>query len=95
MKKRRIKSIDVKIMLESSPNKNWMGEDEYWRERRAVADQIVGDVERHVDNVDSVRTHVQTEDVCSFCGYGWQDALDEGSPACCPAAMEEWAKGEQ
>jgi len=31
------------------------------------------------------------EDQCSFCGYKWENAVDEnGCPGCCNQAVREW-----
>lgn len=51
------------------------------------AKDIIKDVKRHVDGVESV--YIETDFVCEFCGYGWE--VDEtGMPQCCQKAIDEW-----
>jgi rubrerythrin len=52
-------------------------------------DALKRDVERHVDGVENVRELYETEAVCSFCGWPWDDDNDV-APDCCDAANREW-----
>ena len=65
---------------------------------RMLCEEIKEQIERHVDNVGSVYVICDTEEVCEFCGLGWEEAdgLDpdepKGIPLCCNKAQEEWKK---
>ena len=55
---------------------------------RAYCKDIVKAIKRHLDVEDA---HVESDEICKFCGYLWASALDEnGRPACCDKAISEW-----
>jgi hypothetical protein len=77
------------------------------RDMRERCEQIAEQVNRHVDHVADVRVEVDTEDVCSFCGLGWEeltkkeyeanpDSFEDwerpGIPVCCAKAQEQWSE---
>ena len=52
-------------------------------------------IKRHVDDVDHVTEVVEYKDICSFCGYDWEeDQAPEslGMPLCCDKAQDEWSE---
>ena len=59
-------------------------------------------IERHIDNIDSVEVLWDTKEICSFCGYDWEiatesdcegdDYIKVGMPLCCIKAQEEFIK---
>lgn len=46
-------------------------------------DQIVSEIERHVDNVSSVYTDSEEEETCTFCGGIWTENSDNYNGGCC------------
>lgn len=55
---------------------------ELYRER---CQEIVEQLERHVDNVGSASVQAEAEDVCEHCGAGWTEATDIHNGGCCDA----------
>jgi len=67
------------------------------QEYKAVCEDIVCQIERHVDGVGSIYVEFDTRHVCSFCGFDWDVNTDPddpdfgfGEPCCCTAAQDEW-----
>ncbi len=59
-------------------------------ESRENCQKLRAEINRHVDEISDVHVVWDTSIECSFCGYGWEAALDEnGSPVCCDKAIEE------
>ena len=53
-------------------------------------ESIISDVKRHVDDVQSCEIRWDTEYICSFCGYEWDEDAETKEPLCCTSAIEEW-----
>ncbi len=43
--------------------------------------EIVEQIKRHVDEVDSVQVEYDVDTVCGYCGREWE--VEEGLPTCC------------
>lgn len=56
-------------------------------------EDIVNQVERHVDGFVDVYQDCDFSDICSFCKYEWEEDND-GCPTCCQKAVDEWERGE-
>lgn len=54
-------------------------------EKRAQSQcqDIMDEIRRHVDNVESVHMEWETEDVCSHCGDYWLEKSDQYNGGCC------------
>ena len=51
-------------------------------EEKRMAEGIKAQIERHVDNVQSVHVIKQAEAVCEFCGWNW-DEINPIANFCC------------
>ena len=57
---------------------------------RSYCKDILEQVKRHVD-YGSASIEVDQTEECSFCGYLWENAIDDdGKPGCCAKAVDEW-----
>ena len=83
----------MKIIEKSNFRVEVFAKDYNWRnltpeEETKACDDIVQQIERHVDNVGSVSTVWDTKELCEFCRYRWE--IDErGVPVCCQKAIDE------
>jgi len=73
--------------------------DEEKREARykAMCEDIMEQIKRHIDDVGNVYLDCDTEEVCSYCRRTWEVNEDPndpdaelGQPLCCHKAIEEW-----
>jgi len=80
------------IRVEVSPKfRSWGStEDNQIRDCENMIEQI----ERHVDDVCGCRVVWDTAYTCSYCGYGWDEDRETGAPLCCNDAIEEWQNKE-
>ena len=53
-----------------------------------VCKEILGQVKRHVDNVQSAGIEYETEITCEFCGRPWTEKSDKFNGGCCDKDME-------
>ena len=88
-KKSIIESANVVI----DPDGRYMSEQQI----KALCDDIVSQVKRHVDGVAWCGTVINRKDICEFCGLEWEVNEDPddpdfglGEPICCVMAQEEW-----
>jgi len=58
---------------------------------REICNDIAESINRHVDNCLSVTVRHDAVAYCSFCERVW-DEEDNGCPACCEKAQDEWAE---
>lgn len=52
-------------------------------------------IKRHVDEVSGAIEIIKYKDICSYCGYDWEeDKAPEtlGMPLCCSKAQDEWSE---
>lgn len=61
-------------------------------ERRCMG--MVDQIKRHVDEVDNAYVDYDTEEVCSHCGYEW-DENEDGEPLCCDNAIAEYKQSKE
>jgi rubrerythrin len=61
------------------------------RERKYAerCEEIKKQIIEFVGNVKSLDVEYDTEEVCSHCGYNWQED-ETGCPVCCDKAIEEF-----
>ena len=70
-------------------------EEQCCKEYLERCEEIEQDIKRHVNNVGHVYVKFDKEEICSYCGYGWEESegeedFEKGSLVCCEEAMEEW-----
>ncbi len=70
-------------------------EEHYHKHIAAECKQILDDVIRHVDNVETVDIEWDSTDRCNFCERIWEADERLREPFCCDAAIEEWEAEEQ
>jgi hypothetical protein len=65
--------------------------------RKDTCQEMISDIRRHIDNVNSVEIVHDTEEVCSHCHHDWDVSMDDndpeyprGMPLCCDKAINEW-----
>lgn len=46
----------------------------------------------NIDGLSNVDWHVESPEVCSLCGIGWE-VDEDGCPMCCSKAQLEWEEG--
>ena len=57
----------------------------------AAAEQVAGEIRRHVDDLRSVNVEWTLVTSCSFCGYEFDASEKDGDePACCDEAIAEF-----
>lgn len=56
---------------------------------KLVASDLVESIKRHCDGFDDIFIMVDSEEVCSYCGFEWEEDEDS-SPMCCDKALEEF-----
>lgn len=50
--------------------------------------EMIEQIKRHVDNVGYVYIDCEKEEICSLCGYTWEQD-ENGIPMCCDDAVKE------
>ncbi len=87
------KTLKENIRVEVTPSYIKSEEDQI-----SVCNDIVKQIERHIDDLGNVYTTWDVLEICEFCGYDWEVNEDPndpdykiGEPICCTAAQEEFA----
>lgn len=57
-------------------------------------DEIVEQIKRHVDDVDSANVEYDSDPVCSLCGSPWEQD-ENGMPLCCEKAEKEFVESKE
>lgn len=83
------KIIKENIRVEVTPDVRLYHTD---REKQAlrICNSIESDIKRHIDDVDSIQVVWDTKEVCSFCGYTWDE-----NGECCQAALDEFEQAHE
>lgn len=55
-----------------------------------ICKNIIDDIERHVDNIFSMKIVWDNNSVCSYCGNDWEQEWDNEEPMCCQKAIDEY-----
>ena len=55
---------------------------------RQCCEQIIKDIQRHVDNVGSALMEVESEEVCEYCGALWTEGSSPHNGGCCARDCE-------
>lgn len=83
MKVKKITRVYLTIEVEEPwGDRSWA---ERGREKRDAVARLIG--ASGIDNLSSVDWHVESPEVCSFCGEELEE--DEDGPMCCVAAQDE------
>lgn len=85
MKTHRVDNYRVVVM----PEEPWLSTDRNAATLRRTCEDLIRDIKRHVDDIQSITWKCDEKDVCSFCGREWEEETD-GSPLCCNAAIAEY-----
>lgn len=67
------------------------------KEYKDICEQIVDDINRHVDNVGYVSVVEETENICEFCGGIWNPdtyGFYKNCNGCCQREIEDWCRRE-
>lgn len=64
---------------------------EYHAVNYRECERLKKEIERHCDGWDDVYIEVEAHLECPYCHLEWE-LEEDGSPACCTKAWEEWAK---
>lgn len=83
MKKSKYTNFRVQVYVKDPNWRNLTPEEE-----EKACDDIVKQIERHVDNVANVATVWDSEVICEFCKYRWETD-ERGVPVCCQKAIDE------
>ena len=51
----------------------------HWRD---AAEDLLKDIKRHCDGIESLSVELDTEDICEFCGRAWTEASDTYNECC-------------
>lgn len=90
MKERVVTSAYVKVELDT---RMWGGKFPPYRSVAAKANDLMKEIQRHVDIPADIDWECETEDICGFCGRDWDCGL--AGPQCCDKAKAEWIQQEE
>lgn len=60
------------------------------KEAEDICHDMVPEIKRHIDYARWVSVQCETEVICSFCGYPWEEV----DPGCCGDAYNEWKEAQ-
>ena len=69
---------------------NAYSQEEKEKEYAKMCRDILDECKRHIDNVGSIYIDYDAEEICSFCGYGWDIDPETKEPLCCNKAIDEF-----
>jgi len=95
-----IRRLNIRVEVQVVPAPFYRMDDVEQRETRLINEawQVVREINRHVDDVESAHVTWDTVDMCTDCGLTWEtitakDATESepvGTPVCCNKAMSEF-----
>lgn len=93
---KKIINENFRVVIE--PQIGWTSnEEQEEKELRTTCKWIMDGVRRHIDDVACTYMEYDTREVCSHCGYDWEENENPndpdwliGEPVCCSEASEEY-----
>ena len=86
------KFTDFEIYVRVDPEEPWLRTQETvevkLKDRTRQCNQIVADIGRHVDDVESAYIQIDREYECSYCGAVWTEDDENFNGGCCDEDMK-------
>lgn len=81
---KKTNSVNFRVVVE--PKQPWslyQGGPKWEEKMRRKCEEVIAEIHRHVDGVDSVHAEWDTEEVCEHCGWGWTEDGSAYNGGCC------------